>query len=359
MFKNKLIALSLITAIVIITASIFVKLRAPQSEKEKIPFFPKLAEQIASVNHISIKAYDEEVNLSRVANDWGVDEFDGYPALPDKVKSAVLGAADLKINAKKTALPRLYNRLGVEGPEVEDSTSLLFTLKDAEENKILAIIVGKQRRSSASQSTPGLYIRQPEDAQSYLVDGVMDITATKTDWIERTLFDIPADAVRAIRIEHAEGDAYTLFKNEQGQEQFQLEGLPVGKKLASDLIIARYGNLLQDMQINGARAKDKLPEQKSASQVLVHTFEGIVVDMTAFEYDGIPYSAFAFRFDASLMPEDADTEKIEGVKTFIANMNARVLNWWYEIPPFKYEVIKKRSDSIMRDDKNTSREKSD
>lgn len=61
MFKNKLIALTLITVIVIIAASVFVKLRAPQSGKEKISFFPKLGQQVESINHISIKGYSDAI----------------------------------------------------------------------------------------------------------------------------------------------------------------------------------------------------------------------------------------------------------------------------------------------------------
>jgi len=350
MFKNKLILLTLTTIVVIIAASVFVKLRAPQPAKESLAFFPDLGTEIESVNHISIKGYSGEINISRVNDTWVIDEFDGYPALPDKVKSTVLGVADLKINAPKTTLPRLYNRLGVEGPEIEDSTSLLLSLKDAERNNIVEMIVGKLRLSSASQSTPGLYIREPDEARSYLVDGVIDITASKTDWIERSLLDIPAEAIRAVRVEHADGDTYTLFKSEKGQDQFALENLPAGKKLASKLIISRYGSILQDIQINGARSKEKLQKQENSIQVLIHTFEGTVIDMLAFEYEDTPYASFEFRFDETLIAEGEDKEKIEGIKAFVANMNARALNWWYEIPPFKYDVIKKRSASIMRDD---------
>lgn len=357
MFKNKLIVLTLITVVVIIAASVFVKLRAPQSGKERAAFFPGLSSEIEAINHISIKGYAGAINLSRINDSWVVDEFDGYPALPDKVKSTVLGAADLKINAPKTTLPRLYSRLGVEGPEVEDSTSLLLSFKDAERNSIVEMIVGKLRLSSASQSTPGLYIRKPNDEQSYLVDGVVDITASKTDWIERSIFDIPAEAIRAVRVEHADGDTYTLFKNEKGQEQFSLENLPAGKKLASDLIINRYGSILEDIQINGARSKEKLQKQENSINVLIHTFEGTVVELVAFEHDDIPYGSFEFRFDESLLTGDEDQEKIDGVKAYVSNMNAQTLNWWYEIPPFKYDVIKKRSASIMRNDKSSAKSK--
>ena len=181
-----------------------------------------------------------------------------------------------------------------------------------------------------------------------MVDGVVDITSSKTDWIERSLFDIPTEAIRAVRIEHADGDTYTLFKNEKGQERFSLENLPTDKKLASELIISRYGSILQDIQINGARSKETLKKQDNSVNVLIHTFEGTVIELVAFEHDDTPYGSFEFRFDESLLTNDEEQEKIDGIKTFVSNMNAQTLNWWYEIPPFKYDVIKKRSDSIMR-----------
>ncbi len=351
MFKNKLLVLSLITVCAIIAATVFVNLRAPQSEKDKPAFFPKLSEQIELVSHISINGYAKSINLSRVNNAWVIDEFDGYPALADKVKSAVLGAIDLKINAAKTALPRLYHRLGVEGPEVEDTTSLLFTLEDAEKNKLVNIIVGKPRRSSASQSTPGLYVRKPDEPLSYLVDGVMDISAIKTDWIERTLFDIPAEAIKSVRIDHTDGDTFTLIKKEKGQEQFELQNLPFGKKPASDLIIKRFGSILQDMQINGARSQEKLEVQGDKIQAQIVTFEGIIANITTFLHDDVPYASFEFRYDDALLEDDKG--KIEDVKAFIGNLNARTLGWWFEIPEFKYDVLKKRSNIVIRDSGKT------
>jgi len=351
MFKNKLLVLSLITVCAIIAATIFVNLRAPQSEKDKPPFFPKLSDQIESVSHISIKGYANSINLSRVNNVWVIDEFDSYPALPDKVKSAVLGAIDLKMNAAKTALPRLYHRLGVEGPEVEDTTSLLLTLEDAEKNKLVDIIVGKPRRSSASQSTPGLYVRRPNEEQSYLVDGVLDISAIKTDWLERTLFDIPAEAIQSVRIDHPDGDTFTLFKEEKGQEQFELQNLPQGKKLASELIIKRFGSILQDMQISGARSQEKFEVQGNIIESQVVTFEGIIANIKTFLHDDTPYASFEFRYDDDLLEED--NSKTEDVKAFIRNLNARTLGWWFEIPEFKYDVLKKRSNIVIRDSNRT------
>ena len=364
MINNKLIALSLVTITVIVAATIFANLRAPQSDKQKASFFPELTKQIESVNYISIKGYNDSINLTRKNDIWGIDEFDGYPALPEKIKSAVLGAADLKINASKTALPRLYHRLGVEGPEIEDTASLLLTLSDSNQNKIIEVIVGKPRLSSSAKNTSGLYVREPEKEKSYLVDGVLDISAIKTDWIKRSLFDIPAEAVKSVSVSHADGDSYTLYKNEKGQEYFELEDMPNNQELASELIINRFGTILQDLQISGARLLDDEPGRKGNeanvfainsltrldSTIKVMTFEGIVMRITSFKHDGIAYASFKFSYDEEIGKNNNEEEvKNEDVKTYIANLNLDTKNWWFEIPEFKYDIIKTRSNKITRD----------
>ena len=292
----------------------------------------------------ALERMDKEVFYSHV----GPDKND-FATWVEQVLCDADCAADLKINSAKTTLARLYHRLGVEGPEVEDTTSLLLTLEDVEKNKLIDVIIGKPRRSSASQSSPGLYVRNKNDEQSYLADGVMDISAVKTDWIERTLFDIPAEAIKSVRIDHADGDTYTLFKSENGQEHFELQNLPLGKKLASELIINRFGSILQDMQISGARSQEKLEQQGNIINAQIVTFEGIIANITAFEIDDIPYASFEFRYDDSLLLQDEDKSKTEDVKAFIANLNARTLNWWFEIPGFKYDILKKRSNIVIRD----------
>ncbi len=346
---NKLTLLSIITVVVIIAAAVFVNLRAPQSEKEKLPFFPELEGKIEQVQKISIKTIDESINLSLENNRWGVDEFDGYPALPEKVKSTVLGAADLKINAPKTAMPRLYHRLGVEGLEREESSSVLLTLKDKDDNKLIEVLVGKPRRSSAAQSTPGLYVRKPDDEQSYLVNGVLNLSAVKTDWIERALFDIPSDAIKSVRIDHPDGDTYTLFKEAKGKQTFELENLPKDKRMAPEIMINRFGTILQDMQISGAYAASSFSDMPDAIRARVKTFDGILAEMTAFSIDEIPYATFTFSFDESFIPDEDEELDLDQIKQFADGLNQQLSDRVFEIPGFKYDIVTRRSNTIIRD----------
>ena len=41
---------------------------------------------------------------------------------------------------------------------------------------------------------------------------------------------------------------------------------------------------------------------------------------------------------------------------FITNLNSDTENWWFEIPEFKYDIIKRHLDTITRDIKNLSPE---
>ena len=344
---NKLLMLTVITIIVIIAAAIFSNLRAPQTEKEKLPFFPELQGKIEAVQKIAIKTADESINLSLIDNVWRIDEFDGYPALPEKVKSTVLGAEDLKINSPKTAMSRLYHRLGVEDVEQEKSRSLLLTLKDENNSALAEMLVGKARRSIAAKSTPGLYVRRPSEEQSYLVDGVLDITATKTDWIERSLFDIPSDAIQQVRIDHPDGDTYTLFKKAKGQQEYAMKNLPKNKRLAPGIMINRFGTILQDMQIRGAYAINSFPDMPAPIRARIRTFDGIMVEVNAFSIDEIPYAMFRFQFDESyLEKEDVDTEKI---RAYAEGLDKQVKDRVFEIPGFKYDIMLRRSETLIRD----------
>ncbi|MEM7027491.1 MAG: DUF4340 domain-containing protein [Pseudomonadota bacterium] len=345
---NKLSIFSLVTLVVIIAAVVFVNLRAPQSDKIKPLFFPTLTNKIETVSKISIKSFDNSINLTRVNDVWTIDEFDGYPALPDKVKSTVLGVADLKLNAPKTALERLYPRLGVEGPVADESTSTLLTLADGQGDIIVDVIVGKPRRSSTAQSTPGLYIRESDQEQSFLVDGLLDISAKNTDWLNRSLLDIPDEVIKRVSINHDDGDTFTLFKTQQGQESFRLENMPADKKLAPDIIINRFAAILADVQITSVKKAASIQTPEQVVQASIETFDGLLVKLKAFEFEGRPF--VSFQLEALNVENKGEDEiKDEDMNSFVAGMNQKLNTWAFEIQGFKFDILKNRFKDIVRD----------
>lgn len=344
--------LAITTVIVVVCAFTVVQLRAPQKAKDKELLFPQLADKMHQVEGMSLEGYKRTVSLSRNDDQWGIDDFDGYPALAEKVNSAIIGLSELRVLAPKTKQARLYHRLGVEGPEVEDSSSILLSLTGEEDKPVLSVIIGKPRRSQADESNPGFYIRMPDEEQSYLVEGIVDVSAIKTEWLNRQLLDFPADSIANVVVEHSDGDKYRLFRESPGQENFELNDIPYGKKPAPSVILNRYGRILQDVQISGARNVNNLSVAAEHINVELETFDGVKTTMTVFLDNEIAYSSFNFTYAPNQYAEDREESTIapEQIKQFVAGLNQQVNGWYFEIPDFKYDIVKLKSDKLARDD---------
>lgn len=349
---NKLTNMIVLTIIIVILTVIFVSAQKPEKASVKQILFPELAEQIDHIDHIYIKAYNDDLNFSLRDGIWVLDEFDGYPVFPEKIKSTLLGVANLKINSPKTALPRLYRRLGVEGPEIKDTSSLLLTLKNGSNKKEFSIIVGKSRLSSYAKGSPGLYVRKPSDSQSYLVDGTLDISADKPSWVDRSLFDIAPEKIKSISISHADGDYYRLFKEEKGQGQFEYENLPEDKKIGSKIILNRFGTILQDVQITSSYSVDNFNIPRDVVKVNVRTFDGVLVDILVFAIDDIAYAKFGFDYSDSGKIEKATSSDINELKEFVRKLQTKTTGWVFEISSFKYDIIKNKSNYVLKDKDN-------
>lgn len=361
MLNNRFFLLAITTVIVVVCAFTVVQLRAPQKAKDKELLFPQLADKMHQIEGMRLDGYKKSISLSRQGDAWGIDDFDGYPALPEKVNAAILGLSELRILAPKTKQARLYHRLGVEGPELEDSSSILLSLTGEEAKPVLSVIIGKPRRSQADESNPGFYIRMPDEEQSYLVEGVVNVSAEKTDWLNRQLLDFPADSIANVIVEHSDGDKYRLFRESPGQENFDLNDIPYGRKSAPSVILNRYGRILQDVQISGARNTNNLSVAAEHIKVELETFDGIKTLMTVFLDNDTAYSSFNFSYSPNQYAKSNEESTIspEKINEFVAGLNQQVNGWYFEIPDFKYDIVKLRSDKLVRDDYSKQEDNND
>ena len=200
MKNRKLLLFSIVTLAVILAAGITAKLRAPQSTFSRQALFPELAGRINDVAGITIKGNKDTIVWQQQGGRWVLASADNYPALFNKIKQNVVGMAELRIVDEKTDNPEFYDRLGVEGPEVEGTKSMLITLEDKSGHTIAALIVGNKRQSSSNK--PGLYVRNPDASRALLVEGDLDISDKSSHWFETHLFDIPAAYVQEVRISY-------------------------------------------------------------------------------------------------------------------------------------------------------------
>lgn len=356
MKNRKLIILFLITLAVILAAGITAKIRAPQKSLEKTALFPDLVNHINDVSRIVIKGYDKTVELKQNDKDWVITSSDNYPALFNKVRAVVINMADLKIVDKKTDNPELYSRLGVEGPDVKDTSSLLITLYDNENQIPASLIVGQPRQSSSSQ--PGLYVRKPDEKTALLVEGTIDITADQKGWFQQSLFDIPKDRVKAVKILFADGSDYEIFKENPAQADFQIPGQKedTSGKSATSIILNRLANGLQEMRADDVKAAENFSFPDDTITTTVTTFDGLVITARLASVNDMTFANFTFNTDPELASRNTGTDNTKtetpsqksNISEVAQSMNDAMANWVYQIPDYKYEALTTSPDSIKK-----------
>lgn len=331
MRNRGLALLGLISAVLLVCAWFLGQARAPQTEQEKPLLFPQLAEQLPRTDRIHVRGSSSRFSLVRRNQLWGMDRFDGYPARADKIRALGLGLAGLRRLQGKTRLAHLYARLGVEGAGAEDSRSVELRLEDRQGMPLAELIVGLERKSRGPENRPGLYVRHPGKAQSWLVEGQLSVSAEPLDWIQRQLFDIPAASIAEIQVQHADGDRYRLYREAEGQEDFILEPVPDGMRQAPAVILNKSGALLQDFSITGVRrARADEPED---TVVQVHTFTGLGAQLRISWQQDQAHARIRFT-----PAGNAEAE----------NLNQRLAGWAFALPKFRQLLLRRKSDGLIR-----------
>lgn len=289
---NKNLVFIAVTVVAVVAAVAISQQRAPQTSKETSLLFPDLAAKVNEVSELQVRDALSELTVRRVSGVWRVAEGDDYPALVDKVKQTVVGAADLRVVAEKTQNPDLHKRLGVEDLESKGAESHLLTLKSGGE-ELASFIKGKARRSQSPSHSPGFYARLPDQPQALLVEGGVEISTDVAEWIERDIVDIEGVEVSDIRLSHREGPE-VILKRETPEDDLVLQNIPAGKEQESEYAIVRLAGVMANIYVNGVKRADRFASAAPATNIEVKTFDGLLATAQVYVEDEKTYAQFSF-----------------------------------------------------------------
>jgi len=364
MKNRKLVIFSIITLAIILAAGIISRVRAPQSTFTTQVLFPDLAVRINDIAGITIKGNRQTTVLQHQGEQWVVASAGKYPALFNKIKQNVVGVSELRIVDQKTDNPEFYARLGVEGPEVEGTKSLLLTLQDRSGRTVGELIVGNKRQSSSNK--PGLYVRKPDSAQALLVEGFLDISDKPSDWFENHLFDIPNARVQEVRISYPRTgeqsrEDLVIRKDTRDQPEFAVNLPLLGKDPSTTIVANRISRGLEEMRAENVQSLQNFnfPEDNTITTT-VSTFDGLVVTARLTKKDQAHYANFTFAANpittsgnsggtdtgnTATEPAAApatDQTAASGQTSPAAEaetLNKNLSPWVYQIPDFLYEAL--------------------
>lgn len=392
MNQKTLIGLAVAAVLAILAAVALNRSNRPQSEAVEAtgPLFPALRDHVNDVSKVVVTGAGGKVvaTLERGKDGWGLAEKGGHAADTGKLRAFLLKLADAKKLEQKTANKDKYALLGVEDVAATDAKGLQVELDGLAAP--VKLIVGN------ADPRGGTYVRSAGDAQSWLVSGALTLEKSASDWLQKDLTDIAASRIAAVSIERADGGKARIGKKAEGDANFVLADIPKGREAGSDYTINGLASTLAGLRFDDVLpAKDAPVPESGVLKARYTTFDGVVVEASAWEKDGKHYARFAATLDgeaaarhvdAAQAKEKADYEaavaaaeaakkdaksdapaadmpakpasmtdaakdsetRLAALNKEVTGLDARFANWTFVLPAYKYANMDKSMNDLLK-----------
>jgi hypothetical protein len=404
MNQKTLIGLAVAALVAIVVAVVVNHSRQPQSESggvdtETSYLVPGLRDHVNDVDKLVLTGAENKpiATLTRGADGWTLAEKGNYAADTGKLRELLLKLADAKILEEKTSNKDKYETLGVEDLAGKDAKGVQIELGGL--GQPVKLIVGN------ANTRGGTFVRRAGEARSWLVSASLNVDKKAENWLRKDVVDVQANRIASVTVTHPDGKTVRVAKEDEGDANFKLADIPKGREVSSEYAVNGLSSTLANLRFDDVLpAKDAAPGDKPL-KARYATFDGLVVDVVAWEKDGKHYAQLSASVDSEQAgkhieaqqakakadyesklaehknasaadaekpaegsapaetkadsaeppkpPEVADPakdreEKLAAIEKEAADLNARVKDWTYVIPAYKYANIDKSMDDLLK-----------
>ena len=301
--------------------------------------FPGLIDRVNDVATIMLEHNGGAFTMQRRGGAWSMNESDGYAVDAGKAKKMIVELADLKLAEAKTRQKARYGKLQLEGPSEKDSQARRVRLFDAKGAVMAEAILGRRRYDMPGLRSEGVYLRKPDDPQTWLAAGAVSVATVAREWLQRTIIDIPEDQVKSVELVHPDGERLRVTKDDPKAAHFTLHDIPDGKRLKYETDPDNIAAVIEKLELEDARKADKIAfdDDKTITGTFV-TGGGLTVTVKMTKADGkdwIRISSVA----------SAGSPSVELAR----QVNARAEGWAFEVAGYKAARMRKRMAEIIKD----------
>jgi hypothetical protein len=300
------------------------------------PLFPGLTHRLNDLKTVVIRSHDGEINLDYDGkNTWAVRERSGYPGDSAKVAALVVQMAQMERLEPKTRMPAKYGRLELDDPKAKDSHAKEVLLLDKDGKSLASLIIGK-RKFALGRKEGGVYVRLPDDPQTWLVLSDVDIGTKPADWLSPQITAIPEDAVKRVAVIHPDGGKVVVEKDQVSDANFEIANLPNGQRPVSETVANAYAGVLADLTFEDIAKADTVAFPRDKTTIAEFSgFDGFSLSLETTEKDGNTWLRIR-----SAAPGSAHS--------FPADLAARSREWIYQVQPYKVSALKKKMSDLVK-----------
>jgi hypothetical protein len=345
------------------------------------PVVPGLAQEINNVTGVKLTGAGNVpiISLKKTDKAWIAEDVNNYPADLSKIREYLIKLSEAKVREAKTSNVKSYEKLGVEDLIAANAKGIqleLFGLKQP-----VKIIFGQPSGTGGM----GVYFRKVGDAQSYLASGAIRPEAAQNLWLNAELTNIAASRIKSVEILPPTGETLVAQKTLVDDADWVVQNVPNGKSLSSPSVGNQLAGTLDNLRFESVEPASKAePVIESTYRAKYLGFDGVIIEITAWEKDSKGYARFQSRLDTAqsethLLAEQAKAEanakaaaaapgpdgkpvvapafdgakfraeKLAELNKEVDGINQRTTGWTYVLPTYKFATIKKSMADMLAD----------
>jgi len=301
-------------------------------------FFPGLAAKLDDVTRIHIESKKNgafDVTFVPMKG-WVLPDRSNYPASFEEVRKTLVGLAALQTIEPKTARPDWFHYVDLDSPP--KGGGVLMSLSDDKGRVLAALIVGKSEDIGDASQSVGLFVRQPDEVQSWLVSSPFEPHASPSDWLKKNIVDVDRARVQEVDVQPMSGPNYTVRRDKPSDMNFALTPMPRGREPAGASASEIVASALADFSFDDIQPAGNFDFDNQASRIVTRTFDGLIVSVDVVK-QGSDYLA---RVSADAAPGKPDAGKEA------REINASAQGWAYKLPAFKGAQFMAPLESLLK-----------
>ena len=386
----------------ILLAVVVLKNRGPDSStvfQQSAMLVPGLKDKSGAITALNLTGAGNQkiVSLKQTTAGWVADNKSNYPVDVVKLRGFLLKLSESKILEPKTAAAENYVKLGVEDLASTEAKGVQVELAGLAQP--YKMIIG----NFAAQGGQSVFVRKPGDAQSFLASGNVRPETSVNSWLISEIVNIPGSAIQEVKLIPTTGDPLIVRKESASDENWAVQNVPAKLVLGSDSIGNALTGFLEDLKLEDVQPSAGFePNLETLRTARYLGFNGLVIEVTGWEQDEKSYvkvrastdTATSERFilaaqvkaqneaatkaqaevaaaatatatavvdptkpaavtpaAAPVPPFDIEKFRAEQLKILtgvVADINKRTEGWSYLIPNFKYALMRKTMDDMLK-----------
>jgi hypothetical protein len=305
------------------------------AQTEFLPGFAAHVHEAARIHIVSKKngAFDVAFKPSK---GWVLPQKNDYPASFEEVNKTLVALAALETIEPKTARSDWLHYVGLDDP-AHGGDGVAITVSDDRGHVLAAIVIGKTADIGDTNGATGLFVRRPNDPQSWLVRAEYTPHSDQTDWIDKNVLDVDRARIQSTTVDLPDGKTYEVRREKPTDATFTLSAIPSGREAGDSATADGLATAITGLSFDDIKAGKDI-DFSNAAKLVTKTFDGLSVT-TDVVHVGAEYWAEFGAMNMAGNPEIGKQARI---------INARVNGWAYKLPDYKGAQFMTPLESLLK-----------